>query len=373
MLTTGDVLLSLSELPHGARLTLWGAGETGREFSRLLKRERPDVSVRRLVDTYRQGEWNGLPIVHPDHVDADDYIVVTSTFWNEIVGGSAIRRAADAKVLANSLIHRSSHLRNLGSFGFSPGEGTMLKPRIDAVRAKLRDHRDREAFDAVVALRTLAQETPFLNFAAERSAESGRDFSSLSKYASNIDLSDVQYVIEGGVFDGTDTFELVDAIDKRGNLSKLYAFDPFLEPLKAGPFSERIDHRLSFIEAALWERDGEMKFNVDLENPANSVVVTNATNSGSKSVPSISIDSFLGERSEPLDLLKLDVEGAEMSVLRGARESIATYRPKLAISMYHRKEDLLEIPELLLSIHPDYQLSLSVNGATFVDMVLYAE
>ena len=61
-----------------------------------------------------------------------------------------------------------------------------------------------------------------------------------------------------------------------------------------------------------------------------------------------------------------------MAVLRGARKSIAKWRPKMAVSVYHRKEDLLDIPEFLSNIHPDYSFSLSLNNPSFIDMVLYA-
>lgn len=44
----------------------------------------------------------------------------------------------------------------------------------------------------------------------------------------------------------------------------------------------------------------------------------------------------------------------------------------MAVSVYHRKEDLLDIPEFLSNIHPDYSFSLSLNNPSFIDMVLYA-
>ncbi len=54
------------------------------------------------------------------------------------------------------------------------------------------------------------------------------------------------------------------------------------------------------------------------------------------------------QRLDNLDLkfaptfMKLDVEGAEMRVLNGATETIRRFRPRLAISVYHRPKDILE-------------------------------
>ena len=85
------------------------------------------------------------------------------------------------------------------------------------------------------------------------------------------------------------------------------------------------------------------------------------------------IDAFLNNQGTSVDLIKLDVEGSEMRVVHGAKDSISRFRPKTAIGMYHRKEHFLEIPEFLISLHDDYRFSISVDNSTFIDMVVYAE
>ena len=65
---------------------------------------------------------------------------------------------------------------------------------------------------------------------------------------------------------------------------------------------------------------------------------------GSSTVPLRSID-YLVDTGEiqRVDFVKLDVEGAELEAIRGARESIHRFRPKLAISLYHKPSDIFEI------------------------------
>jgi hypothetical protein len=61
-------------------------------------------------------------------------------------------------------------------------------------------------------------------------------------------------------------------------------------------------------------------------------------------VPLRSIDSLVNAgQIEKIDFIKLDVEGAEMDKLRGAQQSIERFKPKLAISLYHKPDDLFEI------------------------------
>lgn len=56
--------------------------------------------------------------------------------------------------------------------------------------------------------------------------------------------------------------------------------------------------------------------------------------------------------------LKMDVEGAELSALRGAANIIKKYRPYCAVCVYHRKNDLVDIPLYLKSLVSNYRFYL---------------
>lgn len=53
--------------------------------------------------------------------------------------------------------------------------------------------------------------------------------------------------------------------------------------------------------------------------------------------------------------IKMDVEGAELDGLKGAEECIKKYRPFLAICVYHRKNDLIDIPLFIDSLNLKYR------------------
>lgn len=61
---------------------------------------------------------------------------------------------------------------------------------------------------------------------------------------------------------------------------------------------------------------------------------------------------------EPFTFLKMDIEGAEMPAIEGAQQAITKYHPRLAISIYHRYDDLWKIPERVLSYRDDYEIFL---------------
>jgi hypothetical protein len=68
----------------------------------------------------------------------------------------------------------------------------------------------------------------------------------------------------------------------------------------------------------------------------------------------------------------MDIEGAELNALKGAEQIIKRYKPKLAICIYHKPEDIWTIPNLLLEFVPDYQFYIRHYSLTCFETVLYA-
>ena len=82
------------------------------------------------------------------------------------------------------------------------------------------------------------------------------------------------------------------------------------------------------------------------------------------------LDDLLGGRK--VTFIKMDIEGSELAALRGAERIIREQRPKLAICVYHKPEDIWEIPSLILHYHSDYKLYLRHYSITHTETVLYA-
>ena len=77
---------------------------------------------------------------------------------------------------------------------------------------------------------------------------------------------------------------------------------------------------------------------------------------------------------EKITFLKMDIEGAEKSAIKGAREHILNDRPRLAVSVYHSNRDIYEIPRLISSIRDDYRYYLRSHGNQWApsELSLYA-
>ncbi|MGJ7549698.1 FkbM family methyltransferase [Pseudomonas alloputida] len=91
---------------------------------------------------------------------------------------------------------------------------------------------------------------------------------------------------------------------------------------------------------------------------------------GGETVTCVRIDDALPGFAP--NLIKMDIEGEEPAALEGARQTLARYRPNLAISIYHRAEHLWSIFEQLRGYDLNYRFYLRCHAHSTFDTVLYA-
>lgn len=99
---------------------------------------------------------------------------------------------------------------------------------------------------------------------------------------------------------------------------------------------------------------------------------TKVSKDGDIAVDVIKLDDFFKSHESPT-FIKMDIEGSELAVLRGCAETIRNHKLKLAICVYHKPEDIFEIPEYILSLNPDYKMWLRHYTNLVNETVLYCE
>ena len=88
-------------------------------------------------------------------------------------------------------------------------------------------------------------------------------------------------------------------------------------------------------------------------------------------VPVRAIDNVV-DPNERVTFIKMDVEGSELESLKGARQTIQRDKPKLAICIYHKPEDMTEIPLYIKSLVPEYKFYVRHYSNAETETVLYA-
>lgn len=85
------------------------------------------------------------------------------------------------------------------------------------------------------------------------------------------------------------------------------------------------------------------------------------------------LDSAL--QDEEVTLIKMDIEGAELEALKGCENIIRSQKPVLAISIYHKAADFVDIPAYILSLVPlvpEYKLYYRHYSLYKYETILYA-
>lgn len=108
---------------------------------------------------------------------------------------------------------------------------------------------------------------------------------------------------------------------------------------------------ITCINAGAWSEDTVLSFDASGNRNAGFSPAT-----ATSKAEAVRVDSVLNGRR--VDYIKYDVEGSEREALLGSVDTIRSCSPKLLISLYHRSEDMFALPELLLSIDPQYRLYL---------------
>jgi len=110
-----------------------------------------------------------------------------------------------------------------------------------------------------------------------------------------------------------------------------------------------------------------------VDNPRNdsSEIVPNAV-IGPGEFSYTTLDDYAAKQSRGVDFIKMDIEGAEMEALSGAAGVIGEFKPRLAISGYHKPQDLWEIPAKLKALNPGYEITFGHHTPIFWESVFYA-
>jgi len=179
---------------------------------------------------------------------------------------------------------------------------------------------------------------------------------------------DNEILVDVGAYDLTDTLSFYKWASK--GYKKIYAFEPdptcYLKCKEILESAVAIEtKKVELVNKGLSCKRGT----IDL--PA--VYDPSGISKSSKmiKVDVISLDEFLNGR--PATFIKMDVEGAEMDVLAGMEKTIKQYKPKLAVCIYHKHEDLYEIMSYILSLVPEYKCYIRHYTSTELEEVLLCE
>ncbi len=127
---------------------------------------------------------------------------------------------------------------------------------------------------------------------------------------------------------------------------------------------------IRLVNKAMWSRSGE-KLCFQSDGPGSRI--SSQQKDSQLQVETASLDDVVtGEKLRRVDFIKMDIEGAELEALKGARRTIEQFKPTLAISLYHKKEDFITIPQWIQSLGLGYEFYLDHFTIHDEETVLFA-
>jgi FkbM family methyltransferase len=171
--------------------------------------------------------------------------------------------------------------------------------------------------------------------------------------------------VDGGAYIGDTITELLKYVPNKA-IKKIYAWEPdegngnmLLQEVKK---SSKGGVEIEWIPCALYKEKAILKFTDSSDG------VSKIGDNGQIIVNADTIDN----RCSDATFIKMDIEGAEIDALLGAKNTIINNKPKLAICIYHSNEHLYEIPLLIHEWVPDYKLYVRHHSDNRHETVLYA-
>lgn len=207
------------------------------------------------------------------------------------------------------------------------------KDRIDSISQRFADERSLHVFESVVRFKYSA--SPSLLFSAEDDE--------VETVKTLIKLKNGAVIYDLGAYIG-------DTAEKFANLYPDYGKIVAVEPDRRNfaRLSATTLRDIFPVNAAVSFLNGKVRFG---DEGGRNQTVSN----GDAVVESVTIDS-LCDKFGPPNFIKFDIEGQEHNGLIGGEKTISEHRPALMISAYHRSEDIITIPEKVLSLNCNYKM-----------------
>lgn len=345
-------------MPTHQPLVVYGLGSTGQRIvDELLA---AGMTIDLILDRGRAGDnYGGIPVLALDALEEGclDGRTALIALHNHYVDIKAIHQELVAAGAARVVtpIHLPefiNHPRTRPGYWLDPDfDYAAHAAGFARARALLADDRSRELFDAILRYRQSGD----VMDCPSPSADDEYVPADLPRFAEPLRL------IDCGAFTGV-------AIHKF--LKAGYAVDSFIafEP-DAASFAKLAarDFPVSrglCLPLGTWSSTTQLKFAGD------SSMASHLSDDGNVTVQCVAVDDVV--RGEAANLVKLDVEGAEIETLKGMVRLVGEQQPNLLVSAYHRPGHLYEIAQLIDDWQLGYRFHLRVHEQNTFGVVLYA-
>ena len=342
---------------NGKRVYIYGSGEFGRFLAKVLvEYECMDQrDLRGFINDFENGFCiDGIPVLPFEKCDfsGSDYCVVVGVMMNAT---AIAKRLEERKII--HLVDTYSGMRNVSGPMLCVFDGHSNDSSIGNMLAKIKrfhylnlPEKEMESFfEDEQSLAVLHNRLELYRTGEYKLLDAICPVTTVEYFENDLlEIGEHEIYVDCGAYNGDSVLDFIS--HTRAKYNRVVAFEP--DSANFASMKEKL-HGLSKIElvnTAIGQISCKTRFNaaggmggfVDLEY-------------GTQMTEMICLDDYF---HEPVTFIKMDIEGAELDALKGAERLLKEYRPKLAICVYHKVEDIFTIPKFIKSVVPGYRLKL---------------
>jgi len=216
---------------------------------------------------------------------------------------------------------------------------TQNAERVNAIANMLADERSKENYLGMVKFRQTCKKKDYPLISDET-----------QYFIKELNLNKDEVFIDCGAFIG-DTID--NFLKYSPEYKQIVAFEPDLKSFEKLSKKYGANPKITLINAGTYNKNGEISFSGNGNANSKIIETLNGKSSNTVNIKVLAIDNL---NLENISFIKMDIEGAELKALEGAEKTILKNKPKLAISIYHSNEDMLNIAEFIHNTVPEYKL-----------------
>lgn len=175
--------------------------------------------------------------------------------------------------------------------------------------------------------------------------------------------SNNEVFVDCGAYNGDTIMQYIEF--RKNDYKKIYVYEPAIDNIEKINQNTVGLHDINIINRGVWSSNDVLTFSSHMPDSANRILP-----GGDIVVQVSTIDTDIHEK---INFIKMDIEGAELDALLGARTHIISDRPKLAICVYHTVQDIWKIPQFIYNCNNKQKFYLRYHGTNVPEeLVFYA-
>lgn len=361
MQTRKDILYHFRQLSNCKKVCLFGAGHAGKSLYFTLKEQ--NINVEMFCDNDRI-KWGKIIIdskrcISHDELDKikDNVICIISTgphFYSEIY--RQLSEGGFKYIFGRELFISQTVHPEISSFNVVSVSKKILK----AARLLYDEQSLRILYYKLKSL--TADFNEWRSFSFNDILDRNIYFIENGRY-----LKDNFTIVDCGAYNGDTLLYLIDTLEYVNFKRYIcYEMDPenyHMLQYCINKLPEHLRRKIIAYNLGVGKNEGTVKYGGNL-------LGCSIGPDGEKTADIVKIDEHLSGMD--IDFIKMDIEGSEMDALIGAERTLAECRPVCAVSIYHKFEDLWEIPLFFEKVMPKSRFILRHHNNCYYDTVFYA-